>query len=247
VRKLLNTVFSLLYPQRCLGCQAFIQADAQFCRACRQCVRPITSPLCLRCGIPFSPQSGPDRVGLDHECGLCHKAPPLFRHARAWAYYQYGEGALQPVSEAIQQFKYHRNLSVGKLLAQLAATHFPFVETHYDVIIPVPLHLDRLRWRGFNQSLLLSRAVGHAHQIRVDPFLLERSRSTVPQVQLTEKERLENVKGAFSVPKPEHIQHRQVLLVDDVYTSGATVTECTKALLHAGAQAVDVFTLARAV
>jgi predicted amidophosphoribosyltransferase len=83
--------------------------------------------------------------------------------------------------------------------------------------------------------------------MRVDPFLLERSRPTVPQTQLKERERRENVKGAFTVTSPEQIQDRHVLLVDDVYTSGATVTECTKALLHAGAQTVDVFTLARAV
>ena len=242
VHRLLNAVVSLLYPQRCPGCQVFVQADQQFCQACVQFVRPITSPLCLRCGIPF-----PTHIGPNHECGGCLKTPPLFRRARAWAHYQYGEAPLQPVSEAIQQFKYHRNLSVGKLLAQLAATHFPFVEERYDVILPVPLHLDRLRWRGFNQSLLLSRSIGRIHQIRVDPFLLERSRPTVPQTQLKESERRENVKGAFTVAAPERIQERQVLLIDDVYTSGATVAECTKALVRAGAQAVDVFTLARAV
>ncbi|MSQ48061.1 MAG: ComF family protein [Deltaproteobacteria bacterium] len=242
MRKLLNAVLSVLYPQRCLGCQVFVQADEHFCQGCARCVTPITSPLCLRCGIPFSPRSGPD-----HDCGSCRENPPLFRRARTWAHYQYGEGPLQPVSEAIQQFKYHRNLGVGKRLAQLAATHFPLVEERYDVIIPVPLHLNRLRWRGFNQSLLLSRAIGHIHQIRVDPFLLERSRPTVPQTQLKEKERRENVKGAFTVLRSNQIQERRVLLVDDVYTSGATVTECTKVLLHAGALAVDVFTLARAV
>ena len=242
MQRLLNAVISLLYPQRCLGCQVFVQADEQFCQGCAQFVRPITSPLCLRCGIPFPTQSGPD-----HECGGCLKTPPLFRRARAWAHYQYGEAPLQPVSEAIQQFKYHRNVSAGKLLAQLAATHFPFVEAQYDVIIPVPLHLDRLRWRGFNQSLLLARSIGRTHQMRVDPFLLERSRPTVPQTQLKVSERRENVKGAFTVTIPERIQERQVLIVDDVYTSGATVAECTKALMRAGAQAVDVFTLARAV
>jgi ComF family protein len=242
VHRLLNAVISLLYPQRCPGCQGFVQADEQFCQGCVQFVRPITSPLCLRCGIPF-----PTHVGPDHECGGCLKTPPLFRRARAWAYYHYGESPLQPVSEAIQQFKYHRNVSVGKLLAQLAATHFPFVEERYEVIIPVPLHLDRLRWRGFNQAQLLSQAIGRTHQIRIDPFLLERSRPTVPQTQLKESERRENVKGAFTVTVPEQIQERQVLLVDDVYTSGATVTECTKALMRAGAKAVDVFTLARAV
>jgi ComF family protein len=138
-------------------------------------------------------------------------------------------------------------VSVGKLLAQLAAIHFPFAGEQYEVIIPVPLHLDRLRWRGFNQAQLLSQVMGRTHQIRIDPFLLERSRPTVPQTQLKESERRENVKGAFTVAVPERIQERQVLLVDDVYTSGATVAECTKALMRAGAQAVDVFTLARAV
>jgi len=242
VQSLLNAIVSLLYPQRCPGCQVFVQAGEQFCQGCILFVRPITSPLCLRCGIPF-----PTHVGPDHECGVCLKTPPPFRRARAWAYYHFGEAPLQPVSEAIQQFKYHRNLSVGKLLAQLAAAHFPFVEQRYDVIIPVPLHLDRLRWRGFNQSLLLSRPIGRIHQIQIDPFLLERSRSTVPQTQLKESERRENVKGAFMVIAPERIQERQVLLVDDVYTSGATVAECTKALVRAGAQVVDVFTLARVV
>lgn len=220
----------------------FIQGEEQFCQNCRQCVKPITSPLCVRCGTPF-----PTRYGPDHECGDCHQTPPPFRRARAWAYYHYESTPLQPVSEAIQQFKYHRNLSVGKLLAHLAATHFPFAEEPYDVIIPVPLHLERLRWRGFNQSLLLARSIGHVYRRQVDPFLLERSRPTVPQTQLKESERRENVKGAFTVTVPDWIQERRVLLVDDVYTSGATVVECTKALLRAEAQAVDVFTLARAV
>jgi ComF family protein len=242
VRRLLNVVVSLLYPQRCPGCQVFTQAGEDFCQGCGPFVRPITSPLCSRCGIPFPTHTGPD-----HECGSCLKTPPLFRHARAWAYYHYGESPVQPVSEAIQEFKYRRNLSVGKLLARLAAAHFPFAGETCDVIIPVPLHLDRLRWRGFNQALLLSRTIGRVHQIRVDPFLLDRSRPTVPQTQLKESERRENVKGAFAVTAPERIQDQRILLVDDVYTSGATVAECTAALLRAGAKTVDVFTLARAV
>jgi len=241
VQKLISVVMSLLYPHRCPGCQVFIQSDEHFCHGCFPFVQAITAPLCLRCGIPFPTDAGPD-----HECGGCLATPPPFRRARAWAYYHYGDTPQQPVSEAIQQFKYHRNLSVGKLLAQLAATHFPFTDETYDVIIPVPLHISRLRWRGFNQALLLSRAIGRTHRVPVDPFILERSRPTVPQTQLKERERRENVKGAFTVTVPERIQDRRVLLVDDVYTSGATVAECSKALSRAGAQAVDVFTLARA-
>ena len=185
--------------------------------------------------------------GPDHRCGQCLKEPPSFRRARAWAYYQRGKDAPQPVSEAIQHFKYHRDLSVGKTLAILAAVHYPFASESYDAIIPVPLHLERLRWRGFNQSLLLARAIGATHQIAVDPFLLERSRPTVPQTQLMGKERRTNVKGAFTVSATDHVKGKRMLVVDDVYTSGATVHECAQTLRHAGAQVVDVFTLARAV
>ena len=158
-----------------------------------------------------------------------------------------GESDLQPLSTAIQKFKYNRDLSVGKTLALLAAASCPFAHEQYDMIIPVPLHLARLRWRGFNQALLLSRAIGTTHGITVDPLLLERARPTVPQTQLTGKERHTNVKGAFTVSATDRLHDKRVLLVDDVYTSGATVTECARTLVQAGAQAVDVFTLARAV
>lgn len=242
MQKLISVVVSLLYPQRCPGCQVFVPSDEHFCHGCLPFVQTITPPLCLKCGIPF-----PTGVGPNHECGVCLEFPPPFRQARAWAYYHYGDTPQQPVSEAIQQFKYHRNLSVGKLLAQLAAIHFPFTDETYDVIIPIPLHISRLRWRGFNQALLLSRTIGRTHRVPVDPFILERSRPTVPQTQLKESERRENVKNAFTVTTPERIQDQCVLLVDDVYTSGATVAECSKALSRAGAHAVDVFTLARAV
>jgi ComF family protein len=125
--------------------------------------------------------------------------------------------------------------------------HFPLQGQAYDLIVPVPLHAERLRWRGFNQSLILSRAVGQARQIEVDPFLLERIRPTVPQTQLSESERRANVHGAFAVVAPERLKGKRILLVDDVYTSGATVEECAKVLCRGGAAVVDVFTLARAV
>jgi ComF family protein len=178
---------------------------------------------------------------------VCLAHPPTFRRARSWVCYHSEGDSPQPISEAIQQFKYHRNLSVGKALAECTAAHFPLAGEDYDVIVPVPLHIDRLRWRGFNQSLLLSRTIGKAQHIPVDPFMLERVRSTIPQTQLSEKERRANVKGAFAVAFPERLQDKCVLLVDDVYTSGATVEECAKVLCQSGAQFVDVFTLARAV
>jgi ComF family protein len=152
-----------------------------------------------------------------------------------------------PLSTAIQQFKYQRDMSAGKVLAGLGATHFPWQGQMYDLIVPVPLHFDRLRWRGFNQSLILARAIGQAWHIETVPFVLTRTRATIPQTQLSESERRENVRGAFMVVTLQRLAGKTILLVDDVYTSGATAEECAKTLRRGGAEAVDVFTLARAV
>jgi ComF family protein len=114
-------------------------------------------------------------------------------------------------------------------------------------MIPVPLHPKRLRWRGFNQALILAREVGRRWHIPVDPFILQRSRETSLQTELTEEERRKNVRRAFSLHPEKSVRGKTLLLVDDVYTSGATVNECSRALLRAGAQEVYVLTLARTV
>lgn len=240
--KILSALLTVLYPQRCPSCSVIVEEHESFCSLCWTHIQPIASPLCSCCGSPFATHEGPD-----HLCGLCLKEAPPFRQSRAWAYYQYGKTERQPLSTAIHKFKYHRELSVGKTLSQLAATSYPFADEQYDVIIPVPLHLERLRWRGFNQALLLSKAISIAHSVEVDPFLLERSRPTVPQTQLASQERRTNVKGAFTISAPDQVRDKRVLLIDDVYTSGATVRECAHTLIQAGVQLVDVFTLARAV
>jgi ComF family protein len=235
-------LLSLVYPQRCLGCRLIVTREKNFCAACRTRIQPVQSPLCLCCGVPFATSVGPD-----HRCGRCQSSHPAFRYARSWALYQSKDAPPHPLSAAIQDFKYHRRLSAGKTLALLGAEHFPLAGEKYDFIVPVPLHRERLRWRGFNQSLILARAIGHAQRLPVDPFLLERVRPTVPQTQLNETERRENVHGAFAVIATERLQKKRVLLVDDVYTSGATVRECAKVLCRHGAAVVDVYTLARAV
>lgn len=120
-------------------------------------------------------------------------------------------------------------------------------ECAVDVIIPVPLHPKRLRWRGFNQSVLLAQQVSRALDVPLDPFVLHRNQETPPQTQLTEEERRKNVRGAFSLNPHRPIKGRRVLLVDDVYTSGATVNECSRSLKRGGAKEVYVLTLARAM
>jgi ComF family protein len=120
-------------------------------------------------------------------------------------------------------------------------------ECHVNLIVPVPLHPRRLRWRGFNQSLLLARQVSRKYDVPVDPFLLDRRRETLTQTELTEEERRRNVRGAFETDPKKSLKGRRVLLVDDVYTSGATVNECSRVLMRAGAREVTVLTLARTI
>ena len=240
--KLLTSVLALLYPQRCPGCKALAEPEEGFCAACWQFLHPIEPPLCWCCGAPFTTSTGPD-----HLCARCLSRPPSFRQARSWGRYQSGDTIPHPLSTAIQQFKYQRDLSAGKVLAGLGVAHFPWRDQAYDLIVPVPLHRERLRRRGFNQSLILARAIGQARHIEINPLVLARTRATVPQTQLRESERRENVRGAFTVVTPQRLAEKKILLVDDVYTSGATAEECAKTLSRGGAEIVDVFTLARAV
>ena len=242
-----RTALSVLYPWRCLNCSSGLAADRAFCLACQGWIHVIHSPLCTRCGRPFA-----SRVGPDHICPQCRQQPPSFRRARAWAAYSTPSGAPQPLRQSILRFKYGRNMRAGKALAGLTARHFSLAQERdagqaqdYDRVIPVPLHLTRLRWRGFNQSLILARAIGQHINTPVDPWLLSRTRPTPPQTQLSKEDRRANVRGAFGVNTPALAKGKRLLLVDDVYTSGATVEECARTLYQNGARSVDVFTAAR--
>jgi ComF family protein len=147
----------------------------------------------------------------------------------------------------VQKFKYGRKISLGKPLGRImaAACYEEFRNDNLDCIVPVPLHPKRLRWRGFNQAVVLGKELSRAWHVPIDPFVLVRTRPTVPQTELREEERRKNVRGAFAVDDGASLENRTLLLLDDVYTSGATVNECARALRRAGAKAVHVLTLAR--
>jgi ComF family protein len=242
----LDWLVDWLYPPRCRACSGTIHGrDAEyFCGDCWPQIRLVSHPLCNRCGRPF-----PDARGDDHQCAACLTRAPYFVRARAWGCYPREEIADHPLRQVVQKFKYGRKVSLGKPLGRLMAEGCQeFLKAcHMDLIIPVPLHPKRLRWRGFNQSLLLARQVGRMVQVPVDPFLLYRNRETPPQTQLTEEERRKNVRGAFAIDGGKPLKEKSVLLVDDVYTSGATVNECSRVLVQGGAREVHVLTLARTI
>jgi ComF family protein len=233
-----------LYPPRCRACGERVRGPDShyFCAPCRRQIRTVAHPLCTVCGRPFF-----DGSGADHPCAACLSRPPYFSWARAWACYPREHVEDHPLRRVVQKFKYGRKVSLGKPLGRLLAegcSEF-LSDCEVDLLLPVPLHPKRLRWRGFNQSVLLAQQVSRACRIPVDPFILARPKETAPQTELSEEERRKNVRGAFAVGAKEAVRGKNLLLVDDVYTSGATVNECSRVLIQSGAKEVFVLTLAR--
>jgi ComF family protein len=183
-------------------------------------------------------------VGTDHLCGRCLRKRPTYRRARACSLYSISQSEPSPLASALHRYKYGRDVTLAPMLAHLVRQRCPH-GPEYDLLIPVPLHAARLRWRGFNQSLLLAKELASAWRLSLDPFVLRRCRSTPPQVGLDERARRRNVRGAFAVADHSSVKGRAVLLIDDVFTTGATVNECALTLRRAGARYVDVLVLAR--
>jgi ComF family protein len=240
----LKSLMDLIYPPRCPLCQAFLQdqpascggRELPFCKACFKDFKEIKSPMCSLCGRPFS-----DGIEQDRVCENCLRKRPSFDMARAPFLY---DGALMT---AIHELKYaqrsHLADSLGFLLASFAQTWIG--EIQGVLVMPVPLHPRRLRSRGFNQSLLLARAVVSKTGADLDFLALRRIRFTKPQTELSSEERKRNVRKAFEVVQPQAVKRRTVLLVDDVATTGSTLNECAKALKKAGADSVLCLVLAR--
>ncbi len=222
-------------PRLCVFCEAPVEvtADTAVCGSCAEGIPAVTSPLCLRCGRLF-----PWRQGQDRTCHICRQEPPPFAKARAAVVYE-EEG---PTGQAVKRLKYGRRLEYLPVLQSwLRRPACLELASQAGVIIPVPLHAKRLRERGFNQALLLAQALPGV----VLRDTLRRIRPTRPQTGLDPLARRGNVQGAFAVTRPWEVEGQNVLLVDDVYTTGATVQECARVLRAAGAREVNVLTAAR--
>ena len=237
---LLHALADLVFPPKCIQCGVLLQTagDLALCPACLSRITFIRSPLCSCCGAPFD-----SRIGDDHLCGSCIASEPPFVAARSAGVYD------EVLLEVVHRFKYNRHWPSGKVLERLMIRHIwqDVDPNRYDLVLPVPLHPRKLRQRGFNQSVILGRALAGHHRVPLRVDLLRRTGYTLPQVGLDAKDRHKNVKGAFDVRRREEIEGRRILLVDDVYTTGSTVGECARVLREAGASEVVVLTLARAI
>lgn len=207
----------LAFPLGCAACGAGLENQGPFCANCAQEVRLLTNP--------SHAWPGDSTRASDS--------------ARALAVYG------GPVGQALRGFKYNRRLAGGAALADWLARQTPAEWlSDIDLIAPVPLHPRRLLSRGFNQAVLLFKPLSQKYGIPLAFDLLVRLRNTRPQVDLPPQERQSNVAGAFGVRRPGQALDRKVLVVDDVYTTGATVNECCRVLTQAGAARMRVLTLA---
>jgi len=230
------TVLEFFLPRLCLFCGAGVGETAAqaICPECEAKIDWVASPLCPCCGLVFE-----SRDGIDRLCGDCQTQAPPFARARAAALYD-PEG---PVGQAIKRLKFNSQMPYLPLLQSwLKQPDCLELVADADLLLPVPLHPRRLKARGFNQALLLAQVFTDRPLGRE---VLIRERFTLPQVGLNPKERRDNVRGAFAVPQTAAVKGKKILLIDDLYTTGATARECARVLSRAGAARVEVLTVAR--
>lgn len=231
-------IADLVLPPACPVCRARLGSSGGLCADCWQGVRFLERPWCERLGTPLPIDLGPGILSAPAVAD-----PPVFAHARSAVSY---EG---PVPDLVHALKYADRTDLAPMLGAWMARVAHELITDADMLVPVPLHWRRLAGRRFNQAALLAHEVGRLTGLPVATRLLVRTRRTPQQVGLGRDERERNMRGAFLVPadRKAALAGRRPILVDDVLTTGATLEAATRALLAAGATAVDVLTLARVV
>ncbi|MET3928085.1 ComF family protein [Devosia sp. 2618] len=238
MRQLGGALLDLAYPPVCLNCDAPTASPNTLCSQCFRAMRPITAPLCPRLGIPFDASLGPDALSAEALAD-----PPPFNRARAAVIYN------EVARTLVSRLKYGDRPELAQFCARLMAGAGHELWAGDPVLVPVPLHPTRQRERRYNQSAELAHALGRLTGLQVDTALVQRIRKTRQQVGLSGDGRQRNVAGAFAVHPTMlvRLKGRRVVLIDDVYTTGATIKAVTRTLLKGGAEIVDVVTFARVV
>lgn len=227
--RLVDGALEALLPSHCLLCGARGQGALSLCPAC-EADTPRNVVRCARCALPLESSA--------RLCGRCVKREPPWD--AAWVPFRYE----WPLAQLESRFKFGGDLAAGRTLSLLCMAA-PRPEALPQALVPVPLHRSRLRGRGYNQALELAKPLAKHFGVRLLRDALQRSRATKAQTELSAMQRRRNVRGAFAANfngnPPEH-----VAVMDDVFTTGATLAECARVLKRAGVQRVDVWALARA-
>jgi ComF family protein len=237
-RSALRELVDFALPPRCPACGEIVGDPHSFCFPCWRSLAFLGKPCCVRCGLPF--EFGGEAE--DVECGRCLADPPPFERLRAAV--AYGDTA----RKVALRLKYSGRPAVAGTLARFMLRHLD-PEGGEGLLIPVPLHRWRIWRRGYNQAALIADELAAASGMRAEHRFLHRVRSTPSLRGLGRRERALAVRGAFRVDPAarERLRGRRIILVDDVFTSGATASACAKALKRAGAGSVEVLCWARVV
>lgn len=229
-------MLDLFYPPTCLHCEAPVASAHALCPACFAQLRPITAPLCPRLGLPFEVDLGPGALSA-----TAIADPPNFDRARSAVLYN------DVARKLVSRMKYGDRPELAQFCARLMVGAGAEFWAGPPVLLPVPLHPWRQLTRRYNQSEELARLIARATGLTCDPSLVRRKRATRRQVGLSANARARNVSGAFEA-RPDigkRLAGRSVVIVDDVITTGATVSAVTAALHRAGVKRVDVISFAR--
>ena len=237
LRRALSAGVNLFLPPACLLCGHLLPPGfdpREFCIECRASMPPLGRSHCSCCSQPFPASSS------QHLCATCLQRPPAFSIVHAACSYQ------ERVKDAIHQLKYRNQVNLAEPLGKLLGKSLEVAEVGFrpDCIIPVPLHPGRLKKRGYNQALEISRPLARKLQVPIDTTLLQRTLKTPPQQGLTAAERRSNLRNAFIVTTTTSA--RNILLVDDVMTTGETVRECCRVLMKNNIAEVQVAVIGRA-
>ncbi len=240
--KWISAVLNLFFPQNCIFCSGDRQGGGEYlCRTCFDDICLIHTPICFVCGVPADISYDYPKEGFS--CGVCRQNPYQFDRARSLGHYD------TVLRQLIHHFKYQKQLGVLSDINGLLEKYFSEYKKEYMnfTVSPIPLHFNKMRERGFDQAFLLARQVAGVLGAPLESALLRRITATSAQATKTKTERAQNIKGAFEINRPERVAGKNVLLVDDVFTTGATANEAAKILKKAGADKVYIFTLGRVV
>ncbi|QPJ66600.1 MAG: ComF family protein [Candidatus Nitrohelix vancouverensis] len=231
----------LVFPQSCIYCEGDRRGGGSFlCLACEEDILCIDGPVCGVCGAPA--EMSYDYPRENFECGACRRRPCHFDRARSWGRYD------AVLKKLMHFYKYRPQRGAVSELESLMRRSMPYdgatLENFH--IVSVPLHKNKLKERQFDQAFLIARALAHYYGLPLANEWVVKIRDTASQAKKNRTERMKNVRGAFQALDGDAIKGRNILLVDDVYTTGATVNEVAKTLKSAGCASVYVFTLARA-
>lgn len=226
----------LVLPARCPACGVIVADQHSFCTDCWSTIRFLGDPCCARCGLPFAFDMGGDAL-----CGGCMADPPPFDRARAAL--AYGDVA----RKVALGLKYGRQTGLARLMARYMARHLDLAGEGRPLLVPVPLHRWRIWNRGFNQAAEIARVMASVAGATMCPDALVRVHRTPPLREMSARQRERTVRGAFAANsrRVAMLRGAHVVLIDDVWTSGATASACAGVLRRAGAARVDLICWAR--